>query len=387
MRLAAISGQTRLQREGWSKDPEEARHQFEEHLREIGFHRPETKKRKRALKVLPPAMCWEEEFARTIPGRPLCAPDAFELGVYPCKREIALGYPYVQFNRQTLFRWLITDIDYAGAATAWRKAGLPPPTMTMTNPANGHAHMAWLLAVPVSGDPSSKSFRFLAAIERAYRRRLKADEAFCMKGQVKNPLHPDWETLRIFNTFRFANAAYSLRELAAPLEPSEMKPATKRKRPKREHEAGLGRNVELFDELREFAYGVVLDFKSFDDKDAFLDQLFDHAEKLNLGFRAPLPLSELRSIAKSVARWTWRKFSEKQFTERQSRRGKRGMAKRWADHVTAAERAADAGVSRATLYRRQKKADGQAHGGDVIAKSKGEWSSPRCAMAKLKVRR
>jgi hypothetical protein len=346
---AANDALTRLQREGWSTDADEARRQFDEHLREIGFRRPETKKRKRVFKVLPPATCWEEEFARTIPGRPLCAPDSFDLGVYPCKREIALAYPYVQFNRSTLFRWLVVDIDRTGAADAWRTARLPPPNMAMTNPANGHAHLAWLLAVPVSGDPSAKSFRFLAAIESAYRRRLNADAAFCMYGQVKNPLHADWHTLRIFNTLRFANAAYSLRELAAPLEPSEMKPATKRK-PKRKRETGLSRNVTVFDELREFAYGVVLDFKAFDDRDAYLDQLFDHAEKLN-GFRTPLPASALRSIVKSVAKWTWRKFSEKQFEKLQSWRANH----RWKDHVTAAERADAAGVSRATLYRQEKK--------------------------------
>ena len=211
---------TRLQREGWSTDPEEARQQFEEHLREIGFRRPEpdAKKRKRVVKLLPPATCWEEEFARMLPGRPLCAPDHFSLGVYPARRELAITFPHLQFNRTTLYRWLVLDIDRKSAAVAWRAAGLPPPNFTMTNPANGHAHVAWLLAVPVrGGDPAAASFRFLAMIESAYQRRLGADAAFCMHGQVKNPLHSDWETLRIFNTFRFANAAYSLRELAAPL--------------------------------------------------------------------------------------------------------------------------------------------------------------------------
>jgi hypothetical protein len=339
--------------EVWSADPIIRQQQIDLAL---GPRKPQKKRaqRKRVVKVLPPATCWEEEFARTIPGRPLCAPDAFELGVYPCKREIALGYPYVQFNRQTLFRWLVLDLDYAGAAHAWRAAGLPPPNLVMTNPANGHAHMAWFIAIPVRGpalgEAPTKSFRFLASIERAYRRRLNADEAFCMKGQVKNPLHSDWRTLRMFNTVRFENAAYSLRELAAPLKPTEMNPATKRKRPKREHEAGLGRNVTIFDELRDFSYGVALDFKYLDDFDGFLDQLFDHAEKLN-DFRPPLPTSELRSIAKSVARWTWCNFSEKRFSQIQSWRGKRGLAKRWADHTTADERAAAAGVSRRTLYR------------------------------------
>ena len=113
------------------------------------------------------------------------------------------------------------------------------------------------------------------------------------------------------------NAAYSLRELAAPLEPSETKPATKREKTKRKREAGLSRHVTVFDELREFAYRIVLDFKSFDDRDAFVEQLFDHAQKLN-SFSTPLPLSALRSVVKSVAKWTWRKFSEKQFNELQS---------------------------------------------------------------------
>ena len=90
----------------------------------------------------------------------------------------------------------------------------------------------------------------------------------------------------------------------------------------------------------------------FGDQSGFVDQLRDQAMKLN-SFIHPLPPSEVRTIVKSVAKYTWEEHEV--FKAKQSARGSRAMAKRWAGHVTAAERAAAAGVSRATLYRQEKK--------------------------------
>jgi hypothetical protein len=341
----------------WSLDRDEALRQFEEHLRKIGFRRGPDKKprKKRAPKPLPPATCWEEAFERTLPGRPLVA-DGFELGVYPCRRELAIGFPYLQYNRATLFRYYIADIDRAGASNAWRPAELPPPSLIMINPANDHAHLAWLLRMPVSGvNPYAKPYRFLSAIERGFTRRLDADRAFVQHGLVKNALHSDWRVLRPFED------SYSLHELAAPLKVQDTKSVAKGER-----EAGLGRNCTLFDWLRALAYKEVLRLKQAGaDYGDFLQGLLAAAVDMDRTFYHPLSQGEVFGIVKSVARWTWSEFWPERFSARQSWCGSRGMAKRWDGHITAAERAAAAGVSRATLYRLEKKqreAKGQAHG-------------------------
>ena len=282
----------------WSLDRDEALRQFEEHLRKIGFRRGPDKKprKKRAPKPLPPATCWEEAFERTLPGRPLVA-DGFELGVYPCRRELAIGFPYLQYNRATLFCYYIADIDRAGASNAWRGTELPPPSLIMINPANDHAHLAWLLSVPVSGvNPYSKPFQFLSAIERGFTRRLDADRAFVQHGLVKNALHSDWRVSRPFE------GSYTLHELAAPLKVRDTKPLAKGER-----ETGLGRNCALFDWLRALAYKQVLKLKHAGaDYEDFLEGLLGAAVDMNLtaDFYRPLSQGEVFTIVKSVARWT-----------------------------------------------------------------------------------
>ncbi len=298
--------------------------------------------KRRNAKPLPPPTCWEEEFERTLPYRPRCADD-FELGVYPVQREIALGYRYVQYNMPSRACWLISDIDHAGAADAWRAGQLPVPNLIMENPANEHAHMAWRLAVPVAcSHPLSKPLRYLSAIERGYTRRLDADMAFSTNGLIKNALHPAWRVARLFD------GVYSLNELARPLEQNETRLWTPSERI-----SGLGRNVSLFDSLRTLAYRDVLRFQAEGNFGSFSSGLMVDADALNRSqnFAGPLSLAEVSGIVKSVAKWTWRHFSPEAFSERQRQRGLRRAAQRWDGHVTAAERAAAAGISRRTFYR------------------------------------
>jgi hypothetical protein len=74
---------------------------------------------------------------------------------------------------------------------------------------------------------------------------------------------------------------------------------------------------------------------------AWQDQLFSEAQAINLGFALPLSFAEVRQIARSVARWTWGRFSEARFSEIQSRRGVRGGIKSGAHRSQRAEAAAD----------------------------------------------
>jgi len=319
--------------EEWSKDPVIRQQQID---LVFGRRKPQKKPIKRRTR---PSKAWEvgehqrfwhlepwqQSFAQSLPRRPRCTDD-FDLGVYPCRREIALGFRYIQYNIPERISWLVSDIDRTGAAQAWQVAGLPPPSLILENPANGHAHIALRLANPVFAfRPISKPLDFLASIERGYTRRVGADMAFSMTGLIKNALHPDWRVSRPFD------GAYTLKELAAVLGKRETRPWTKTER-----QAGIGRNVTIFDEARALAYRTVLRFKdegaSFSD---FMQGLLGTALEINraAGFYAPLPYAEVYGIAKSIAKWTWKRFTPDAFKERQSYLGKRGNAKRWADHT------------------------------------------------------
>jgi hypothetical protein len=112
----------------------------------------------------------------------------------------------------------------------------------------------------------------------------------------------------------------------------------------------------VFDDTRDFAYKNVMKFKrDVGSLDAWTQRCRDIAAGHNRIFINPLRHSEIRSIGKSIAKWTWRNFSEEKFSRKQSFRGKRGNAKRWAGHTSAEATKpwlAD-GISRATWYRRR----------------------------------
>lgn len=234
--------------------------------------------------------------------------------------------------------WLIFDVDYAGAAFAWEKARLPPPTITVSNPKNGHAHLFYGLTTPIglSDKAREKPFQYAEAVTEAFRARLCADPSY--NGQIaKNPLHDAWRALWVHHL-------YDLGELAEYV-------TLPKKRPKRESE-GHGRNRTLFDQVRFWAYQWVMAYKrNGASLDKWRDAVLGQAESMNC-FAPPLPHSEVRAIAKSVARSTWKYFSDAGFSALQSARGKRGgrpkTTTRDGEPWTAL------GVSRPTYYRQLK---------------------------------
>jgi hypothetical protein len=83
---------------------------------------------------------------------------------------------------------------------------------------------------------------------------------------------------------------------------------------------GLGRNVTLFDGLRAWSYRALIKTapKNFEE---WQQIVFRQAELLN-SFSCPLPTSEIRATARSVAKWTFKNISVEKFSAIQSNRGK-----------------------------------------------------------------
>lgn len=193
------------------------------------------------------------------------------------------------------------DLDVEGGGAAWLEAELPPPNLVVVNPHNGHAHLIYLLGGWVRtdfGDPSRlKVVRYAAAIERAYAAALGADTAY--NGRFHhNPLSA------AYLTTVGRDAPYSLAELAqyVDLTPPAVKPAP----------LGIGRNVEVFDRLRRWAYTAIADWK-IGTHDAWHEAVARRAGQIAadvgaLRPRGPLKANEVGHIVKSVARWVWERY-------------------------------------------------------------------------------
>ncbi|WP_205466205.1 primase C-terminal domain-containing protein, partial [Klebsiella pneumoniae] len=70
---------------------------------------------------------------------------------------------------------------------------------------------------------------------------------------------------------------------------------------------GLGRNVNLFEDLRQYAYRTVLNFKKISTLEKFENELLLKAQGLNTfcNPQNPLQYKEIKATVRSVARWTW----------------------------------------------------------------------------------
>ncbi|WP_322014903.1 replication initiation protein [Paraburkholderia sp. J12] len=280
-------------------------------------------------------------FRERLPRRPYCA-NELEYGLTVRSTEKALEFLHIQPNAPSQLSWLVFDVDYPGAALAWERANLPPPSLTVINRYNAHAHLFYGLETPVvTSDAGRRSpLRYAAVVQAAYGDRLKSDPGYV--GLIaKNPFHPKWKTV-------WGNRLYDLGELAEYVDlPKSL--------PKRAATSGLGRNCDLFDELRSWSYRRVLDHqRSRAGRDEWYDAVLRQAERFNMFPEqrgGPLSFNEVKTIAKSVASWTWKHFDAGIFSDIQASRGHRGG--RPATTTRDGRPWETMGISRATYYRQR----------------------------------
>lgn len=242
------------------------------------------------------------------PRRPYCTDD-LAAGLRIRSLSQALTRPYIQANPPHLRCWSIFDLDRAGAALAWEDADLPPPTWAAVNRENGHAHLVYGLSAPVLLTDGSQyarqgPVRKLEAVESAIRAKLEADPGFA--GLItKNPAHPLWRVLR------GPRIGYELDELEEWIPDLERYTHKRGKAATGEVRVGVGRNVELFDRLRFWAYVEIrawLDASGLQAWNEWHAHMQARAALINIerfGNRALDP-REAWHVGRSVAKWVWR---------------------------------------------------------------------------------
>jgi AraC-like DNA-binding protein len=283
-----------------------------------------------------------EVFRATLPERPYHT-DELWLGLKIADAARAVRSRYIQPNDANNLRWLPVDVDQSDAGIRYLDTRSAPPNIIAINRENGHAHYLYGLEVPVwrNHETARKTpVRFAAAIQIGLTRQLQADPAY--SGLItKNPCrHDAWTIVQP----RFES--YDLNELA---DWTDLSGLTDYRR--RLPEIGLGRNVELFDTVRFWAYRHIREgWLSYD---YWLGAVFEYAGSQNL-FAAPLPISELSSISKSVAKYTWQNMSPQGFREWSENRRRRSAIVRGR---RSQERAQEARTLRAEGWKLQDIAD------------------------------
>jgi hypothetical protein len=264
-----------------------------------------------------------KNFTDYLPTRPYCTDDP-RLGQTVRGKDHAISYANIQPNTSGKVVWISFDVDHNDGATAWHRLSAPPPTLSIENPVNGHAHLLYALQAPVPRTDAAriKPMLYLAACQEGLRRKLRADPGY--SGHLcKNPTHAKWNTQSYAGTYDLGDFA----EWFDVPKPADMK--------KRVHDpdyAGLGRNCELYERLRVEAYHLVRKFWLPGGFEPFNEATRNRAEDINAQcFAESLPLSEVKGLAASVSRWVWKHFNPADFRAIQAKRGARKGAEKRAE--------------------------------------------------------
>lgn len=256
-----------------------------------------------------------ETILNPLPNRPYCADD-LSGGVRVRSLETAKNCFYLQINPPMQQYYLVFDVDREGAAYAWENCAAPP-NYAAINPNNGHAHLVYKLDEPVATSENARlaPLRYLASVERAYRVALGADVGY--SGLItRNPYKA--------RTLCLHSKRYDLRELT-----DWLKHDLAYYLEKEVVVAGLGRNVTLFDTVRAWAYKAIRFYRVGSRSRLFgtwHQEVLSYAEGVNAQFPIPLPYSEVKATAKSIAKYCWKHDAEAEsrFSKKQAERGKLG---------------------------------------------------------------
>ena len=256
----------------------------------------------------------QQLFIKNLPDKPYCSND-LNYGVLIRPRTTALTMRHLQHNKPTSVSCLVLDLDSPLFWQLLENKFLPSPNLVAFNPKNHHCHLYYNLNTPVYTCQAArqKPLRYLAAVQYTLCHAWGADSAY--SGLIsKNPIHQDWRIIQL------RAEAWDLGELADWLDlPSKL--------PRKAQSVGLGRNCTLFDMLRYWAYDNVLSYRIKGGYEQWHKAVLSTAESFN-SFPEPLLFNEVRSTGKSVAKWVWanytKRWTDEEFSQIQSERGRRG---------------------------------------------------------------
>ena len=259
-----------------------------------------------------------EQFTDHLPNKPYCS-DYLHLGLQIRPKNLALLKRYIQPNHPYYTHFFVFDLDYPTAYIDfyYSMVGVPTPNLIVENPENGHAHYIYKLLTPIYNTNASndKPIKYGNAVYTALRTALNADINY--SGLItKNAIHEHWRT----HVLR--EQPYTLDQLSERL---DLTTRQINKEIKVDEAVGLGRNCCVFHTVRHWAYVEVRQYrgKSFN---PWLESVIAQCCSVNAQFSVPMQYNEVKGIAKSIARWVWKKDSyfHHEFIDRQTRKGSLG---------------------------------------------------------------
>lgn len=262
-----------------------------------------------------------EQIIDKFPNKPYCSDD-LHLGLQIRPKHLALLKRYIQPNHPYYTHFFVFDLDYPTAYVDYfySMVGVPTPNLIVENPQNGHAHYVYQLKTPIyhTNASNDKPIKYGNAVYLALRQALNADINY--SGLItKNAVHNHWRT----HVLR--EQPYTLDQLSERL---DLTTRQINKEVKLDEAVGLGRNCCVFHTVRHWAYVEVRQYraKTFNQ---WLEGVIAQCCSVNAQFTVPMQYNEVKGIAKSIARWVWKRdsYAYQEFIDRQTRKGALGASK------------------------------------------------------------
>ncbi|MEG2251029.1 MAG: replication initiation protein [Bacilli bacterium] len=259
-----------------------------------------------------------EQFTGNLPNKPYCTDD-LQLGLQIRPKPLALLKRYIQPNHPYYTHFFVFDLDYPTAYIDlfYSMVGVPMPNWIVENTENGHAHYIYKLHTPIyhTNASNDKPIKYGNAVYLALREALNADINY--SGLIaKNAVHKHWRT----HVLR--EQPYTLDQLSERL---DLTTRQINKQIKVDEAVGLGRNCCVFHTVRHWAYVEVRQYrgKTFN---PWLEAVIAQCCSVNAQFPVPMQYNEVKGIAKSIARWVWKRdnYAYQEFIYRQTRKGALG---------------------------------------------------------------
>jgi hypothetical protein len=288
-------------------------------------------------------MNFEELFLSRLPTKPYCTDNFKTKGLLIKYKSEAIKHSHIQVpNSPISTTTLVFDVDSTDSADIWKTTNLAEPTWISINPKTKHAHLGYMLKIPVykGQNVSKKPIAYMKAITNCYAEALKADKQYASL-ITKNPFHKNWQTI-------ISGNLYTLGDLAEHVDLKKSKNIS--------NATIEGRNCTLFRELRIYAYSVY----NKNNIEDFKDLLQIRANEINSTFMPALEANEIKSITKSVCQWTIKNYTVEKFREYQ-RNVRLYVGKKTKERIEAFENepiesiADMLNISTRTVYRHKKK--------------------------------
>lgn len=245
-------------------------------------------------------------FFRNLPNKPYCSND-LQYGLEILPKNYVTEKKYVQFNAPGMTRYICLDID-SDVFEKLDMAVAPQPNIitlnktTRSGESGVRGHLLYELHTPVNTGINGRASpqRLLKSVRNGLTELLGGDTGY-QHFITKNPLCSQFRGIPVHNQ------KWELLELLDWIPDQVAKPFQARAQ-----DNSMGRNSALFRSSRHFAYSIVDAFRQKGQRDGFDNEVLKYALSANENLSAPLPINEIRGLAKSVSKWCWSSYDPSQ---------------------------------------------------------------------------